>query len=433
MLGVPLSAKACSSDPLQAAIDKMKSNKKKNALVPVGVSTVVSKKPHGPETPAEALLRQNTNFLVISTMCVSAGTHASSSTGARAFLNWCAASNIDSTLVVVPAAFAHQQLSFDHKIHTIGSFVSFLSIELKLQPGTVFNYVYGVRDYQRRLSKDLEFFDHRVLKQLKSAINVDWNANHHKFDKKNLPFTVQMAVQGRIYVLNMSNARDMAVMTAVEMGLVMLNRSSELVATSADHYIRAQDVEFEIRQANGKVLIVVSSDAWSWRSCDVLSVTVTIRSAKNDAEGQGHKLHFKKKIIGPGVAFCIATNMFTWAVSAKPLASHPFLSHQGDTSGNRWFLSYKAYVNGVKKMAAFAGFDPERFGSHSIRIGGATVLAAAGHPNHYIMKMGRWKSLAFLGYIHWAIRAMDSALASLVDPSHFSNEDMRRLNPAAVL
>ena len=62
-LGVPLlSAKALSGDPLQAAIDKMKSNRKKNALVPAGVSTVVSKKPHGPETPAEALLRQNTIF-----------------------------------------------------------------------------------------------------------------------------------------------------------------------------------------------------------------------------------------------------------------------------------------------------------------------------------------------------------------------------------
>jgi len=432
-VGFSLSSSPFVADPLQAAIDKMKSNAKKNALVPPGVSTVVTLRPKGPETAADALLRQNTNFLVMSTLCVTSSTHLTYSTGMRAFLNWCAASNIDATLEVAPLAFAQQQLSFDHKIHTIGSFVCFLSVELKLQPGTVSNYVYGVRDYHRRLSKDLGFFNHVVLKQLKSAINVDWNAHHHKFDKKNLPFTIQMAVQGKLHVMDMSKPRDMAVMTAVEMGLVMLNRSGELVVTAADHYIRALDVFFELRKSNGGLINVLSSDAWEHQSCDVLSVTVTIRSAKNDADGQGHKLHFKKKQIGPEVAFCIASSMFSWAVSARPVASHPFLSHHGGASGKRWFLSYKAYVNGVKAMAAFAGFDPDRFGSHSIRIGGATVLAAAGHPNHYIMKLGRWKSLAFLGYIHWAINAMDAALGSLVDPRHFGNDDIRRLNPAALL
>jgi len=50
-----------------------------------------------------------------------------------------------------------------------------------------------------------------------------------------------------------------------------------------------------------------------------------------------------------------------------------------------------------------------------------------------MMKLGRWKSLAFLGYIHWAINAMDTALVSLVNPRHFGNDDIRRLNPAALL
>jgi len=402
-----------SLDPLQDAIDKMKSNAKKNVLVPPGVSTVVQLRPLEGESANEALQRQNRNFLIMSTLCVTVGTHLSYST------------------VVVPKAFDAQPLTFDHKIHTIGSFVSFLSIELKLQPGTVFTYVYGVRDYLRRQSKEIEFFNHRVLKQLKSAINIDWNANNHRFDKQNLPFTVQMAVQGRIHVLDMARPRDLAIMTATEMGLVMLNRSSELVVTQADHYIRALDVFFEVSAPNGVKSEVLASSAWLHSSSEVLSVTVTIRSAKNDADGQGHKLHFKKKILGKDVAFCIASNMFAWAVEAKPLASHPFLSHHG--GGKRWFLSYSAYVKGVKAMAAFAGFDPARFGSHSIRIGGATVLAAAGLPNHYIMKLGRWKSLAFLGYIHWAINAMDTALVSLVNPRHFGNDDIRRLNPAALL
>jgi len=38
--------------------------------------------------------------------------------------------------------------------------------------------------------------------------------------------------------------------------------------------------------------------------------------------------------------------------------------------------------------------------SHSFRIGGATILAEAGYPDHIIKLAGRWKSDAFLHYIH---------------------------------
>jgi len=51
-----------------------------------------------------------------------------------------------------------------------------------------------------------------------------------------------------------------------------------------------------------------------------------------------------------------------------------------------------------------------------------------------MMKLGRWKSSAFLGYIHCGINAMYTAfLVYLVNPRHFGNDDIRRLNPAALL
>ena len=42
------------------------------------------------------------------------------------------------------------------------------------------------------------------------------------------------------------------------------------------------------------------------------------------------------------------------------------------------------------------GLDPDRYRTHSLRIGGASMMAAADRPDYEIQKQGRWKSLAFL-------------------------------------
>ena len=44
--------------------------------------------------------------------------------------------------------------------------------------------------------------------------------------------------------------------------------------------------------------------------------------------------------------------------------------------------------------------DPDLVGAHSLRVGGATALKLHGYDDTAIMKMGRWKSLTFLQYIH---------------------------------
>ena len=109
----------------------------------------------------------------------------------------------------------------------------------------------------------------------------------------------------------------------------------------------------------------------------------------------------------------------------------PFLAFRGDpTLGFKPFwLKYRYFVDKIKATASECGFDPKLFSSHSLRIGGATILAAAGLPNHYIQTMGRWKSLAFLAYIHIAVGAMSTAIKTIVNPKWFSNAQLRVLHP----
>lgn len=52
----------------------------------------------------------------------------------------------------------------------------------------------------------------------------------------------------------------------------------------------------------------------------------------------------------------------------------------------------------VKQAARHAGLDPERFSTHSVRIGGATALLNSGADRLVIKLLGRWLSNAFEEY-----------------------------------
>ncbi len=49
-------------------------------------------------------------------------------------------------------------------------------------------------------------------------------------------------------------------------------------------------------------------------------------------------------------------------------------------------------------MAKMYGLNLSRVSSHSLRIGGATAMAAAGMGEYEIKQMGGWKSDVFLDY-----------------------------------
>ena len=59
-------------------------------------------------------------------------------------------------------------------------------------------------------------------------------------------------------------------------------------------------------------------------------------------------------------------------------------------------------------MAA-AGRDPDKYGAHSLRIGGATAALAAGVPPSLIRLMGRWSSDIYEIYCRISMQSAMSA------------------------
>lgn len=66
-------------------------------------------------------------------------------------------------------------------------------------------------------------------------------------------------------------------------------------------------------------------------------------------------------------------------------------------------ISYETLHALVKEIVRCQGLDPEEYGSHSIRIGGATALFAAGATPLVIRTMGRWSSDIYRIYVRTCV------------------------------
>jgi hypothetical protein len=381
------------------------------------------------ESPQASWDREMGNWQRTSINCITLGSQDSYTTGVKAFHTWCTFKNIDPTLQTVSRLYNPRTAPASFPVAAIACFLSWLAYERGLAPGSVRVYRSSVRFWLKTRHVDVGFFEHDTLGCLDAGLAIQWRARHEASETIKLPFTIEMWGVLDRYVCNRAIPMEHAALVAVTMGLLMLCRTSELLMGATDHFFRGRDVTFLLNDPGTGLptVRVETHTAGQYPRAALAGVSCLIRSAKNDQEGTGHKCYFAVQAVSDTSAFCIATMMFEWAQKAQPKSDEPFLSYRGERS-----LSYNAYAKAIKTAAQRSGFDPTRFSPHSVRIGGASGLAAAGFDNYYIMKAGRWKSLAFLDYIRGAASAMAAAQAAISNPASYSNHDLRLLHPGAV-
>ena len=119
--------------------------------------------------------------------------------------------------------------------------------------------------------------------------------------------------------------------------------------------------------------------------------------------------------------------MYKFAIRARPLHDQPFFS---TSTGAKLNLTAESFDKWLKeKVAPRFGLNPKRVHTHSLRFAGASTLAASNFPDSVIMKMGRWKSLAFLSYIRMAKEIFSRVACALSDRTVLTTEDVRNLMP----
>ena len=84
-------------------------------------------------------------------------------------------------------------------------------------------------------------------------------------------------------------------------------------------------------------------------------------------------------------------------------------------------LTYESLLAWVKRLMASVGENPDEFGTHSLRIGGATALFAMGADPTVIRTMGRWSSDCYRLYVRacyeatmaWSVKAGSADVTDL--------------------
>ena len=292
------------------------------------------------------------------------------------------------------------------------------------KPLTIASYISGLRHYWRAHLMDLSGFAHPLVAQYKRALVISAPDRALAKDFIRLPFTVDMVMSAKRDVLGTTSVEGHCIVTAMEVQLTMLHRVGEILPTADDHYMRAVDVVFQLATAGGPVY-VAATDAHRHDIAHLTGVVFTTRSAKNDQAGNGSRIYMDvQDETSPQVAFCVASDTFRWAQRARPRGDDSFFSHR-----NQWQLTPDEYRLAIKRVAKHMGLDPSRYSSHSLRIAGASALAAAGKPDWFIKKMGRWKSLAFLQYIQFSVTSMRAAVTAIISPTCFTVADLIATHP----
>jgi hypothetical protein len=299
------------------------------------------------------------------------------------------------------------------------SFMHHMCIDEKLCPGTMGVYLSGVRYYFKVANRDIKFLVSAWISSARTAMTLQYRRDNPVAGKKALPFTCDMLVFAKSKTFNTGSVIDAAITSCMEFAVVCMARVSEAIpgAAGVDHWLRSEDVLFGLK--TGGVVPSHEVGVVPWHR--IQSVIFTIRSAKNDMEGEGHRFEYLSQCSSAARAFDIVEDMYSWACRAQLKKGQPFFSYRSE-----WTLSYEVLSKAIKKVATCMGLDGRRYRPHSLRIGGASMLAAAGLPDYVIQKLGRWKSLAFLEYIRLGKRSFDMALEAMVNPMLLTVGDVGR-------
>jgi hypothetical protein len=172
----------------------------------------------------------------------------------------------------------------------------------------------------------------------------------------------------------------MAVHAAQLLGYTTLSRVSEylLVSAEAEHLLVSECVLFEM----GSGCLVPSCEILGRDLAHVTGCVIDILSAKNDPEPKGRRIFFSKADLADmHQTYCISTALlWMYALSAHPTRGRSFFY----IANLNWSLKPPYFNACLKEMAFYFSLDPTRISTHSLQIGGASALAAAGVPDYII-------------------------------------------------
>ena len=135
-----------------------------------------------------------------------------------------------------------------------------------------------------------------------------------------------------------------------------------------------------------------------------------VSKSKTDQMMDGHWVHLSKP---QDISVCAVTallrNLSARSKLGLSLEPGSWLLMNKDVSP----LFYTQMMGGMRDVLKNIGVNPLNYGTHSLRIGAATMAARNGVPEHIIQKMGRWDSMCYRIYIRMDVKDRIAASSSM--------------------
>ncbi len=239
-----------------------------------------------------------------------------------------------------------------------------------------------------------------------------YKRTNSQVDRKQ-PITTPMLHQMRQCVIS-NDAEKRLLWGSIVLGFFFLDRSSELwgpviqdksTGSERTHCVKAHNVI--LRDQHGKQIPAEAPGAHS--------VEILYESHKGDRIGQGVTVrHYESddQTLFPVAAAqeCLSIRA-GWLRQGKPLG--PYLTSITKTTT----VKRAAVAAIIKDTAHSMGLKRQDYSAHSLRIGGACALLAAGKSDLVIRLMGRWSSWCFTVYTRLRPGMIRDAARSMIKAS----------------
>jgi hypothetical protein len=175
-----------------------------------------------------------------------------------------------------------------------------------------------------------------------------------------------------------------AIVLALKLGIYFLLRKSEYLPGNKS---KGKD-QSRGRQWSRIKFFDVAGKPITWPDIRVgrsYEVVIDIDRSKTDQFGRG-RLVRHKRVSGEN---CIVKELEIWATECRD-------QHNAKASdylfqvGERVFVKDSDIAQAMRKTVEHLGWDSSKISAHSLRYGGATMLAAAGLPQYVIAYFGGW-------------------------------------------
>lgn len=334
------------------------------------------------------------------------------------------------------ALYAAEEGSFHHTSWQEACFMSFLEWlqgpPKPIAPTSAANYLYAVKHHLvcRGLDTTNLVSTTVISKQKKGNMNTFLeDEQNSEASRRTQPLSVDILMGERPLTHSKNPLQDLAFFTALLLGFTMLTRASNyLPINSATYHLDTEHIAFTVAPLPGTLgppTEVTADQLGDIPLSRIIGASAFLARSKTDSTGKGRRIPFLRRAVQPpACVYDIVEVLHQYVCAIRPTRGMPFFHIPSLV----WSLSPAHYNLRLRTVAEKHGLDPDRVHSHSVRIGGATVLAAAQVPDYVIMAMGGWASAVYLQYVRPSLQLYAAAQSALANASYITAQSIRAMH-----